>query len=435
MDRLPWGPGRGEAIDHIHRRLLDQTSLTFLPRRQVSFLEDYAHLPGAEELPVRERIKMISDDYRRKFLRRIETVVQHSQQADIDQVSEFNWEADAWRDIFGRIRDDERLHMDKREYNFKVTVLDPSNTKDGRDSYMGKRIPDISFSLSSYSLSDPDDEGVDESERRVRRPLQRSRLAETIWTPNPRHSLVPDPKWGKLTLLFPFAVYEAKKHERSDTEVTMQLKLAFNTYLRMLDGVVRQPGIQDNNQSPRSAGFQIFGFTSNGSIWRMYVGYLPSRVTEDPYATEDPLCDSDSHMKLIWWGSTLNRQHAGELLDMVDQVHEYAVTTHRPFIASHLESWERSIEVNQWLSREANTDPDLAALTNTTEEALLDWFSIKSNGADVKKLLRDRRGKDILLTDDDVKCARLKAKLKQFEKNRQRPDEKSVPERERLTNL
>jgi hypothetical protein len=62
-------------------------------------------------MPTRDRIKLISDDYKRKFLRRVETVVQHSRQAGLDEVSEFNWEADAWRDIFGRLRDDERLRM------------------------------------------------------------------------------------------------------------------------------------------------------------------------------------------------------------------------------------------------------------------------------------------------------------------------------------
>ena len=111
MDKLLWGADRGEAIDRSRQHLLDRTSLTFLPRRQVSFMKDYARLPGGKRMPLRDRIKMISDDYRRKFLRRVEIVVQHSEQAVMDQVSEFNWEADAWRDIFGRLRDDERLRM------------------------------------------------------------------------------------------------------------------------------------------------------------------------------------------------------------------------------------------------------------------------------------------------------------------------------------
>lgn len=52
-------------------------------------------------------------------------------------------------------------------------------------------------------------------------------------------------------------------------------------------------------------------------------------------------------MKLVWWGDTSSVPAAGELLDMVDQIHEYAVSTHRKFVASHLESWERFVEANR----------------------------------------------------------------------------------------
>lgn len=73
-----------------------------------------------------DRIKLIPDDYRRKFLRRVEVVVQHSKQTKSELVSEFNWEADAWRDIFGRLRDDERLRMYvcMMSYMYKVHILD-----------------------------------------------------------------------------------------------------------------------------------------------------------------------------------------------------------------------------------------------------------------------------------------------------------------------
>lgn len=108
---------REEAIDQARLDLLHRTSLTFLPHRQVGFRKDVARLPGKEGMLIRDRIKLIPDDYVRKFLRRIVTVVQHAQQAHLDQVSEFNREADAWRDVFGRLRDDERLHMYVRESN------------------------------------------------------------------------------------------------------------------------------------------------------------------------------------------------------------------------------------------------------------------------------------------------------------------------------
>lgn len=158
---------------------------------------------------------------------------------------------------------------------------------------MGKRIPDITFGLSSYFCSDPQDEGVDERERRIRRSLQRQRLASSIWTFN-GHSLIADGKWGQCTILFPFAVYEAKKDQNSETGVKIQLKLAMNAYLKMLDRLARQPEKMEEYQSSRSAIFPIFGFTSNGNMWWMYVGYLPNCVTDDLGADNDPLCDEDS---------------------------------------------------------------------------------------------------------------------------------------------
>lgn len=121
-------------------------------------------------------------------------------------------------------------------------------------------------------------------------------------------------------------------------------------------------------------------------------------------------------MKLIWWGDICERQHAGELLDMMDQIHEYAVTTHRPFVASHLEAWERFIRIYRDLRHWRR--PDLHPLPNSEQESELSWYSIKSNSTDVQKLLRDKRRRGILLTDDDVKRATLEARLKEWEGNR-----------------
>lgn len=187
------------------------------------------------------------------------------------------------------------LHRDKREYNYKATALDHLQIENSRGAkliYMGKRIPDITFGLSSYESGDPEDEGVDERERRIRRSLQKNRLSHNIWKTD-EFSLITDPKWGQHTLLFPFAVYEAKRDQKSELQVKLQLKLAFNAYLHMLDRLVRQPG-KEEYQSPASRTFPIFGFTSSGSQWKMYVGYLPSCGHNDVDAADDPLCDDDS---------------------------------------------------------------------------------------------------------------------------------------------
>jgi hypothetical protein len=127
-------------------------------------------------------------------------------------------------------------------------------------------------------------------------------------------------------------------------------------------------------------------------------------------------------MKLIWWGNTCNRQDAGELIDMVDQMHEYAVTTHRQFVARHLEVWERFIEVHarqRGMSYPSN-------LPGLEQEVELGWYQIKSNGAEVRKLLKGKHKKGIPRTDDDVKRAALKARLKRFEKKRLKKIRESV---------
>ncbi|KAJ5297431.1 hypothetical protein N7508_007680 [Penicillium antarcticum] len=116
-------------------------------------------------------------------------------------------------------------------------------------------------------------------------------LFSSVWTLD-ETSLVVDGEWGDCTLLFPFAVYEAKKNQSSEITVRMQLKLAFNAYPQMLDKLVRQPGKMDEYHSPSSAAFPIFGFTFSGSTWRINVGYLPNYVTDD--SEDDPLFDEDS---------------------------------------------------------------------------------------------------------------------------------------------
>lgn len=99
---------------------------------------------------------------------------------------------------------------------------------------------------------------------------------------------------GECTIFFPFAVYEAKKDQNSKLGVMIQLKLAFNAYLGILDRLVRQPGNMEEYQSSQSTAFPIFGFTSNGCEWMVYVGYLSNCVRNDTFVDDDPLCDEDS---------------------------------------------------------------------------------------------------------------------------------------------
>lgn len=120
-------------------------------------------------------------------------------------------------------------------------------------------------------------------------------------------------------------------------------------------------------------------------------------------------------MKLIWWGDTYNRQDAGELLDMVDQIHEYAVTTHRPFVARHLGEWHESIDlrIQEWVRTD---DPQLA---NFRRDEKPGWYSIKNNGMALRKSLKAEHEKGIALTDDDLKRATIEMRLNEAERSRQ----------------
>jgi hypothetical protein len=73
---------------------------------------------------------------------------------------------------------------------------------------------------------------------------------------------------GETTILFPFAVYEAKKNKKTDTAAKMQLKLASNAYLKMLDELIHQPEPLEKKkecQSAQSTAFPVFGFASGAA--------------------------------------------------------------------------------------------------------------------------------------------------------------------------
>ncbi|OJJ67691.1 hypothetical protein ASPBRDRAFT_47728 [Aspergillus brasiliensis CBS 101740] len=411
MDLPMDGDSRRKAIDMARQKILDRTMLTFLPRAQTHFMSDYANLPGDGGMAMRDRVKLIRDDYRRKFLRRVEVVVQHCRQALLDEVSEFNWEADAWRDVFGRLRDDERLRMDKREYNFKATLL--PRVMAGSKAYMGKRIPDMTFGLSSYTSGDPLDEGIDERERRIRRSLHVDYLDYCV---RDRFGLMVDGKWGKTTVLFPFAVYEAKKNDKSETGVKIQLKLALNAYLKMVDDLLIQPDdskAKEERQPPQNTVNPIFGFTSSGSIWKLYVGYLPAGAGNS-IETDDPLCDANSvSIQFSFFTLCMSRQareHAGELLDIVDQIHEYAVSTHRPLVSRHLEKFAAKLRFHR------NSYGFMSVDQDSLPVPVQDWSQIKYFSADIRKLVGKKRKRDKILTDDDEYRAALDARLKKWDR-------------------
>ena len=85
--------------------------------------------------------------------------------------------------------------------------------------------------------------------------------------------LIVDGVWGKTDLVFPFAVYEAKKRASSFEEAEGQVYHACKTYLAMLDDLARNPDNVAEYQSEDSSRYQLFAFTSCGPAWEVFVAW------------------------------------------------------------------------------------------------------------------------------------------------------------------
>jgi len=82
--------------------------------------------------------------------------------------------------------------------------------------------------------------------------------------------LVVDGIWGEANLVFPFAVYEAKKSVETWEQAEDQIFHAFQVYLAMLDDLARDPIDVTRYQSKENTRCQLFGFTSCGPVWNVY---------------------------------------------------------------------------------------------------------------------------------------------------------------------
>lgn len=144
---------------------------------------------------------------------------------------------------------------------------------------MKKRIPDATMGLKSYDdyflkrgygchVPDcNDDHSAMEPDKRLSEDLLSGMMM------NPKCGLVVDGVWGKTDLLFPFAVYEAKKGARSYADAEGQIYHACKTYLAMLDDLARNPDNLSEYQSEESRRYQLFAFTSCGSDWQVFVSW------------------------------------------------------------------------------------------------------------------------------------------------------------------
>ncbi|GAM43803.1 hypothetical protein TCE0_060f18913 [Talaromyces pinophilus] len=274
----------------------------------------------------------LSEEKKKELDQRADKLYKRAIGNQLYKSSEFSWEVSAWHDAFGLIMDDQGLRMDKRPYEFVE--------KDGTgQNVMKRRIPDATLGLKTYDEFDlkhgyectvPDCK-EDHSSKQPDKRLSKNRLRAMMH--NRECGLVVDGVWGKTDLVFPFALYEAKKRASSFEAAEEQIYHACKTYLAMLDDLARNPDNVAEYQTEDSSRYQLFAFTSCGSYWQVYVAWnLLDRC----------------HVETIWEGDVKEFSRAFDLICIVDQIHDYAVNNHRPFVMRHLEAWharhEKSLE-------------------------------------------------------------------------------------------
>jgi hypothetical protein len=152
-------------------------------------------------------------------------------------------------------------------------------TGDNGKGVVKKRIPDATIGLKSYSdfflkhgyvCSAPDCED-DHSTMQPDKRLSEDDLDAMMH--DPECGLVVDGVWGKTELLFPFAVYEAKKRVKHYQQAEGQIYHACMTYLAMLDDLARNPNNVAEYQTEESSNYQLFAFASCGPYWQVFIAW------------------------------------------------------------------------------------------------------------------------------------------------------------------
>ncbi|KAL7935577.1 hypothetical protein V8C35DRAFT_258074 [Trichoderma chlorosporum] len=163
-------------------------------------------------------------------------------------------------------------------------------------------------------------------------------------TYNPNCGLVVDGMWGEQGLIFPLAAYEAKSG-REWGSFAEQIHHACRTYLSMLDDLARNPDNVAEYQTKESSQFQLFAFTSSASYWTVDVAWSSSdecvsSVTSMTIGVGNTLIGKIEQMvKQIWKGDIRKYSNALQLLYIVDQIHDFAIKRHLPFVLKHLKAW------------------------------------------------------------------------------------------------
>ncbi|KAK9641187.1 hypothetical protein HCH54_008939 [Aspergillus fumigatus] len=87
-------------------------------------------------------------------LSRAEAFLKHVLNNERWKKSEYAWEADAWSDVFGQMKNDPVLAVDKHEYNTVKLKRDPVSCLLVGEPKFVKRIPDATFGLATFKPKD-----------------------------------------------------------------------------------------------------------------------------------------------------------------------------------------------------------------------------------------------------------------------------------------
>ncbi|SPO07514.1 uncharacterized protein DNG_10208 [Cephalotrichum gorgonifer] len=271
-----------------------------------------------------------SEEPRRK---RARVLVGHALDNERWRKSEYAWEADAWTDVFGLMRNDPALAVDKHEYNAIREKRHPASCLLAGEPKLFKRIPDATIGLATFRPEDYPSALAEYD-------LDRERLEALSLH---RHcDLKSDPRWADINLVFPFAVYEAKGWAGDCREARRQACSAGAAYLDLLDDLARHPGkIGRKNgayQTPDSLNTQVFALTSFGAHWHVLVGYKRPRLRRE-FVGQTGLSASVYVFQRIWSGRVTTERRAWELLQVIDQIHVWGATDFRDFVIRHLKPW------------------------------------------------------------------------------------------------
>ncbi|KAL7905382.1 hypothetical protein GGI35DRAFT_471633 [Trichoderma velutinum] len=271
------------------------------------------------DLDILKYKETLSSDQEKTLHNRAENLVWRAVGAEYYRASEFYWEICAWHDVFDLIHNDEKLRVDKRPYKFVET---DSNGK----LSVKRRIPDATLGIKSFfeRCSYNGFPAYRTDVKKQSEPLLEDWRLDDMMR-NPECGLVVDGMWGDTGLVFPFAAYEAKSgSHRYDNSAEKQVQHACRTYLAMLDDLARDPNNVAEYQTKESSQFQLFAFTSSASFWEVHVAW--SSLEE-------------CMMQTIWKGDIRKYSEALQLIYIVDQIHDFAIKQHYPFVLKHLEAW------------------------------------------------------------------------------------------------